>query len=465
MNGARWDPTAEDLETLTGRSKVVRPDRVVTPHGVAVEAGVWVDDGVIRDIITDGSPYPDVPVITMPGAVVMPGIVDAHHHVEQPFAKAISFGEPAQMWKRLWMPLASILTPETVYVAAKWTFLECLRGGFTTIVDSSQRNAVLNEQVMRAADEAGIRLVASTGINDLFDDSAPAPDAVDEVLGAHLELCATFDRVTPSVACGTVQSTSGPMLGAVARFAAEAGVVFQVHANEHTGEIQHSLEHFHRRPLEHLHDHGALGPHTLIAHATLVTPSELTLLADTGTAVSYNPVASAWKGNAVAPALEMIERGIRVGLGTDATRNDAFRLLDAAEFAQRLTVGLATDDFGAGSGFTWVKAGTAGGAEVAGIGDLTGTISAGQAADLLVLDAFQLETMPSHDLEWELVRFFDRTAITAVLVGGEVVSVKGQPTRVDADAVLSDELQLALDTMEASPIEVVHGPSWHHRPR
>ena len=57
----------------------------------------------------------------MPGAVVMPGIVDAHHQVEQPFAKAVSLGEPAQMWKRLGMPLASIHTPETAYVAADWT--------------------------------------------------------------------------------------------------------------------------------------------------------------------------------------------------------------------------------------------------------------------------------------------------------------------------------------------------------
>ena len=56
------------------------------------------------------------------------------------------------------------------------------------------------------------------------------------------------------------------------------------------------------RPLERLYDDGALGPHCLLAHATLLTPTEIGLLRDTGAAVSYNPVASAWKGNAVADA-------------------------------------------------------------------------------------------------------------------------------------------------------------------
>ena len=94
------------------------------------------------------------------------------------------------------------------------------------------------------------------------------------------------------------------------------------------------------RPLELLAHLGALGPQVLVAHATLVTPSELNLLRETDTAVSYNPVASQWKGNAVAPAQLMAALGIRFGLGTDATRSDAFRLMDAAEAAQKLAFGL-----------------------------------------------------------------------------------------------------------------------------
>ena len=92
----------------------------------------------------------------------------------------------------------------------------------------------------------------------------------------------------------------------------------------------------------------------LLAHATLLTAGELLLLRDTGAAVAYNPVASAWKGNAVAPVTTMAALGIPFGIGTDSTRADAFRLLDMAEAAQRLTTGLANADFSTGGGWVWL---------------------------------------------------------------------------------------------------------------
>ncbi len=114
--------------------------------------------------------------------------------------------------------------------------------------------------------------------------------------------------------------------------------MFQTHANEHVAAVERSLVARGRRPIQLLGELGVLGPHVLLAHATLLTPDEMLLLRDTGAAVAYNPVASAWKGNAVAPAGMMAALGIRFGLGTDGTRADAFRLLDMAEASQRIDV-------------------------------------------------------------------------------------------------------------------------------
>ena len=136
----------------------------------------------------------------------------------------------------------------------------------------------------------------------------------------------------------------------------------QIHANEHSVEVHASIESYGKRPIEYLYDLGALGSTTLLAHATLVTPGEIAMLVETDTAVSYNPVAAMWKGNAIAPALDYIRRGLRVGLGSDATRNDAFRMIDAAESAQRIAFGIPADDFSCGAGWTWFEAATQGGA-------------------------------------------------------------------------------------------------------
>jgi hypothetical protein len=106
-------------------------------------------------------------------------------------------------------------------------------------------------------------------------------------------------------------------------------------------------------------------------------------------------VASAWKGNGVAPATAMAEQGIRFGIGTDATRGDAFRLLDAAETAQRLAYGLEVGDSSCGGGWTWLHHATAGGADAAGLGQITGEIAVGRAADFLVVDCDVPEMQPS----------------------------------------------------------------------
>jgi cytosine/adenosine deaminase-related metal-dependent hydrolase len=141
---------------------------------------------------------------------------------------------------------------------------------------------------------------------------------------------------------------------------------------------------------------------------------------DTDTAVAYNPVASAWKGNAVANAHLFAALGIRFGLGTDGTRSDAFRLMDAAETAQRLVHGLAIGDSSCGGGWTWLDHATAGGASAAGLTEVTGRIAVGRAADFLLVDLDVPEMKPSWDLSWELVRLAGRDQLQAVFVNGQL---------------------------------------------
>ena len=74
---------------------------------------------------------------------MIPGILDVHHHIIEPFVKALTGGEPAQMWRRIWLPLEATATEHTVYLGCKWTFLEALRGGITTIVDHGIRSRAI----------------------------------------------------------------------------------------------------------------------------------------------------------------------------------------------------------------------------------------------------------------------------------------------------------------------------------
>ncbi|MER5306571.1 amidohydrolase family protein [Streptomyces sp. NPDC002773] len=446
------------------------PDAVLLPEGPADGYAVVVADGSFRAVGPAeelARTHPQLGAVRLPGHLLMPGFVDAHHHLTQSFGSALAFGEPSEIFRRVWVPLEGALDEESAYVAAKLAALEALRGGFTTVTDAGTRAAVDVDVVASAARDAGIRCVLGLVCNDAADDTEDTArtTAVLENAEKHLARYDGDPLVHPSLAVSIPEAATPTTLHRTARLAAEAGAIVQIHVNEHLAGVERSLVRHGLRPLEHLHRIGALGPQLLAAHATLLTPRELTLLADTGTAVSYNPVASAWKGNAVAPATAMAERGIRFGLGTDGTRGDGFRLADAAEFAQRIAYGLATGDSSCGAGWTWLEHATAGGADAVGLGARTGTVAEGLAADFLLVDLTAPETALSWDVPWELVRRGNRDQITAVFVAGQLRLWRGRPTGWDGPALVRQAAELARAAVEKAPITRVHPTSTAARRR
>lgn len=452
-------------DAFSGNEVLLLPEVTLLPDGPATEHAVVVTDGVFRDVGPAAEVvrrHPGLTPVRLNDHLLMPGFVDAHHHLTQTFGKALAFGEPSEIFRRVWVPLERSLTEEATYLAAKLAALESLRGGFTTVVDAGTRAPVDVAAIAEATSEAGIRCELGMICNDL-DDDAPDPHVLTARAEHHLQRWAGHPLVHPSLAVSIPEAASAPMLRALSRMCAEADTVFQFHVNEHLAAVERSLHAYGRRPLEYVHSVDALGPHVLAAHATMLSPAELRLLADTGTAISYNPVASAWKGNAVAPATMLAALGVRFGLGTDGTRGDAFRLLDAAEFAQRLTAGLQTGDNSCGAGWTWLEHGTSAGADAVGLGAVTGEIAQGKAADFLVVDLTGPELAPSWDLTWELVRLANRDQITAVVVGGRLRLWHGWPTDWDGRELVAQATKVGREIVARAPISRLHPTADAHR--
>jgi 5-methylthioadenosine/S-adenosylhomocysteine deaminase len=450
-----------------------RPDFLLAPEhtllksgcepgqAVAVRGGVIVEVGPRETVI---AAHPDLNARELPGHVVMPGFIDAHHHLTQSFGKALAFGEPSEIFRRIWVPLEASLDANGVYLASKLAALEALRGGFTTVVDAGTRSEADVAAVARATGEAGLRCV----LGFICNDAGPAAGGRDKasILRAaetHLGRWRADDLIHPSLAISIPEVATDDMLHRVSRLAAEAGAIFQTHVNEHLVAVERSLVDRGMRPLEHLAAADALGPQTLIAHSTLITPPELMLLAHTDTAVAYNPVASTWKGNAVAPAELMAELGIRFAIGTDGTRSDAFRMIEAAETLQRIAFGIGVGDFSVGGGWTWLDHATNAAADAVGLKGVTGEIAPGHAADLLIVDVSGPEFTPSWDLDWELLRYGNRDQIVAVLVAGKLRLWRGWPTDWDADALLRDVDAIAKKAVAGAPIKRIHPTSRVHR--
>lgn len=453
-------------DRIEGTNYSLAPDLVLTPAGPVRDAVLTVRDGRIARIekIGPGGREASPDVIALPDMAIVPGFTDSHAHAGQTFGKSLIGGEPSQIWRRIWLPLEDALTPQRAYVAAKWMFLEALRGGITTLVNFTRNSPENNEALHRAAGDTGIRIVSGIAAST---DSASA-DAVLADLKDHAARCARHARITPSLCFGfygpTMEGLPLSDLAKIGRFCADGGMLFQMHSNEHFPDIHECVVRFGKRPIELWDELGILGEQTLLHHATLVSPNEIELLERRRAAVSYNPVASQWKGNAVAPALQYAQRGIRMGLGSDNTRLDGFRMMDAAESCQRVAHGMPVMDFSCGGGWTWVEAATRGGADACGLGKETGSLEPGRAADFLVLDMTAPEVLPSWDFEWELVRTYDRDQIRLVVVDGRVVMRDGRAVGWDCRTFVREGRKLAEDMVKQAGITRVHAVSSASRP-
>jgi len=444
---------------------LLAPEWLLLPEGPCEGMGVRVRQGRFAQVAPLAqlrAEHPSLAPLQLPRRLMMPGLIDTHTHLTQSFGKALAFGEPSEIFRRIWVPMEAALDERAAYLSAKLAALESLRGGFTTVVDAGTRSAVGLDAVAQAAHEAGIRCVLGMICND----AGASEDEAAGIRAAAAAFLARFEHdplVHPSLAISLPEAASDRMLHDAAALAREAGRRFQTHVNEHLVAIERSLVARGLRPLELLRAAGALHEAALLAHCTLLTPREFGLLRDSGAAVAYNPVASQWKGNAVLDAGLLHTLGVPFGLGTDGTRADGLRLMDAAEATQRIAHGLASGDASCGAGWLWMDHATHRGAEAAGLGALTGRIAPGLAADFLLLDLDVPEFVPSWDLTWELVRFANRDQIEAVFVNGALRLWRGWPTDWDGRALMREVAEVARRDVARAPIQRVHPTAAAHR--
>lgn len=456
-----------DLARLHERATLLVPDAVLTTKGLERDRAVLVDGGEIAALgpAAEFAAWPGAR-IDLAGQMLMPGFVDAHHHLTQTFGKALVFGEPSEIFSRVWVPMESNMDETAIDLAVRLSAWEWLRGGFTTVADAGTRATGDLGVVADAVSAVGLRCVLGGIVNDLAGgERVLTAGQLEAAAARHLGRWEGHPLVHPSLAVSIPEAATDEGLALAARLSREAGVPFQTHVNEHLAAIERSLVTTGLRPLERLASAGALGPELLAAHATMLTPREIALLRDSGGAISYNPVASSWKGNAIAPALLLHELGVRIGLGTDGTRGDAFRLLDAAETAQRFGYEMAVGDSSTGGGWTWLEAGLAGSADAVGLAGKVGEIAPGAHADLLVVDLSGPELTPSWDPLWELVRLGNRDLIDAVVVHGRLRLQHGQPVGWDGGALLDAARERARRIVSASPVVTVDPAAAAHRIR
>jgi cytosine/adenosine deaminase-related metal-dependent hydrolase len=432
------------MTTLYANAHVVTMDDANGEH-----AGGWllVDGETIADVGGGAEPEAEVRV-DLGGAVVTPGLVNTHHHLYQTLTRTRAQEADLFTWLRTLYPVWSRIDAESEYAAARTGLAELALSGCTTVFDHHYvfprgREGLIEAEV-QAAREIGVRIVASRGSMDLgaSDGGLPPDELVEEIdavladtdrLAAELHEPGPGARVQLAVAPCSPFSVTGRLMEESAALARRLGLPLHTHLAETVEEEEYCLELYGCRPVEYLERLGWLSDDVWCAHCVHLSEDDIAQFAGTGTGVAHCPTSNLRLGAGVAPVRDMLDAGVRVGLGVDGSasneRSDLF-----FEVKQALLVARGR---GGGRAMTVrdaIRLGTRGGAAVLGRDDI-GSLEAGKCADFVAWGVNGLELGGADD------------PVAGIVLAGpqrpELVVVGGEPVVRDGALARADEAEIA----------------------
>lgn len=447
-------------ETGKGRAIFLRePLAILTPDGIDARGGLLVRGGVIEQVFAPGeAPAGDVETVDASRHVVLPGLINTHHHFYQTLTRA----HPAAINRELfdWLtalyPLWARLTPDHLRIATRLALTELMLSGVTCASDHHYvfpegLDAAMDIQAEEAA-ALGIRIVLNRGSMNLsVRDGGLPPDSVvqdaDTILADCERVIALHHDARPGAMtqvalapCSPFSVTRELMVG-TAELAARCGCALHTHLAETFDENAFCEARYGCRPLDYLEQTGWLTERTWLAHGIHFNDDELVRLGRAGVGVCHCPTSNMVLASGQCRTRELEQAGVALGLGVDGSAsNDSSNLMEGVRHA--LMIGRLTYD----ASLTHLDAlrwATEGSARCLGRADI-GVIAEGRQADLALFTLDELRFSGAHDPLAALVLCGAHRA-DRVMIAGRWTVIDGQPVGVDMDALRAAHGRAALE--------------------
>lgn len=431
------------------------------------DASIFIRGGVIEAI----GPAAELPttadeVIDAQAHVVIPGLVNTHHHMYQSLTRAIPAAQNAELfgWLRTLYPIWAGLTPEMVRVSTQVAMAELLLSGCTTSSDHLYLypNGVRLDDSIEAARQIGMRFHAARGSMSVGESAGGLPpdrlvEREDAILKDTQRLIEThhdegrYAMLRVVAAPCSPFSVSRDLMRESAALARSYRTRLHTHLAENDHDVAYSREKFGMTPAEYAESLGWVGDDVWHAHCVKLDAPGIARFAATGTGVAHCPCSNMRLASGIAPIRRMLDAGVPVGLGVDGSAsNDAAHLLNEARQAMLLArVGRSLEPFGCDHGPAemtprhLLQVATRGGARVLGRDDI-GQLAPGMAADLALFDTRSLGFAGGavHDPVGALLLCASATAAYTV-VNGRVVVREGQLSTLELGPLLERHNRLA----------------------
>jgi cytosine/adenosine deaminase-related metal-dependent hydrolase len=409
------------------------------------DAWVFIRDNVIVAVGGPADPLPHdtaQDIHDMSGHVVLPGLINTHHHMYQTLTRCIAQEHELFDWLRSLYPIWARMNGEAVYVSARLAMAELLLSGCTTSSDHLYiyPNDVTIDEEIRAAQEIGLRFHAARGAMSVGESKGGLPP--DRVVEDEADILHDMRRAVETyhdasryamlrvvIAPCSPFSVSVDLMRESAALARSYGVHLHTHLAENANDVAYSRETFGMKPGHWAESVGWVGDDVWHAHCVKLDGDEIAMFGRSGTGVCHCPTSNIRLASGIAPVRAMLDAQVKVGLGVDGSAsNDSGHLL--AEARQAMLLQRVGGNPAAMSAREALRLATRGGAAVLGRDDI-GMIAPGQAADVI---AYRLDTPAFagalHDPVAALA-FCQPDRVDLSIINGRTVVKDGALTTVD----------------------------------
>lgn len=418
--------------------------------------GIYAVDGFIRQVGTsDDLPEEADEVVDLRGHVVLPGLINTHHHFYQTLTRAYPGAQDVGLfdWLRTLYPVWARLTPDDVKTATRLALCELALSGCTTTSDHQYlfpNGSRLDDQIEGAA-PVGLRFHAARGSMSLGESSGGLPpdsvvESADAILADTQRVINAYHDPTPGSMTRVVVAPCSPfsvtpeIMRESAALARDCGVHLHTHVAETLDEEQFCLDTHGMRPVELMEDLGWVGHDVWFAHGIHINDEEVRRLADSGTGVAHCPSSNMRLASGIAPVRRYLAAGVPLGLGVDGSAsNDASHMIAEVRQAMLLSRLAAAPTLEGGRLLTAREAlriATRGSASIIGRDDI-GSLEVGKGADFIAISLDRLEYAGAlHDPVAAIV-FASPARVDHSWVHGRPVVRDGEVVGVDVPQLAS----------------------------
>ncbi|HEX3683406.1 MAG TPA: amidohydrolase [Bryobacteraceae bacterium] len=424
----------QQVDLLLTHGLIVAMDsqrHVVSDGAIAIRGDTIIEAGPSEQL---AARYHANRVVDARGALVLPGLINAHTHMAMSLFRGLAEDRALDEWlkKYIFPAEARNVTPDFVSWGTKLSMLEMLRGGTTTVADMYY----FEDEVARALKSAGMRGVLGETIIGF-----PAPDnktaeAAFAYTKKYLDSWTNDPLITAAVAPHAIYTCPEELLKRAAALARRYHAPILMHVAEARSELEFSRHQHGVSPVQYLARIGVLGPDLVGAHCVWLDDADIRTLAHYQVGCSYNPSSNMKSAAGLMPAPELLGAGVAVGIGSDgaASNNnqDMFEEMDLGaklqKFARMDPTALPAEQV--------VAMATITGARALHMEKQIGSIEAGKKADLIVVDTSAPHATPMYDVYAQIVYALKESDVRTTIIGGRFIMEDRKMLTLDEPAIL-----------------------------